>query len=134
LAPEIDRGHEGIAYLYGRTDGSTTVVIGAIRPAAQTTAGSFEVSAIAMARVVRAVSNMGLQLVGQAHSHPGAAFHSEGDEIGARIAYSGFVSLVAPDYGTHLPALSGSAVYFFDEGRFVDLPVEAVTIAPGALL
>src|SRR5258708_3715134 len=65
LYPEIERGHEGIAYLYGQTDGSTTVVLGAVRPAARTTPGSFEVSAIAMARVVRTVSNMGLQLVGQ---------------------------------------------------------------------
>jgi proteasome lid subunit RPN8/RPN11 len=134
LSPEIERGHEGIAYLYGQTDGSTTVVVGAIRPEARTTPGSFEVSAISMARIVRAVNNMGLQLVGQVHSHPDSAFHSEGDEIGARIAYRGFVSLVAPDYGSHLPSLSGAAVYFFDEGQFVELPSAALAVVPGALL
>ena len=133
LAPEIEKRHEGIAYLYGQTDGSTTVAVGAIRPVARTTAGSFEVSSIAMARVVRVVSDLGLQVVGQAHSHPHLAHHSDGDEEGARIAYQGFVSLVAPEYGRHLPSVDGCAVYFFDKGRFVDLPSHAVTIVPGAV-
>ena len=96
LAQDIDREHEGVAYLYGQSDGSTTVVVGAARPDARTTPGSFDVSAVAMARVMRAINNAGLQLVGQAHSHPGQAYHSEGDEIGARVAYQGFVSLVVP--------------------------------------
>jgi Prokaryotic homologs of the JAB domain len=133
LAPEIQRQHEGISYLYGQTDGSTTVVIGAIRPDARTTPGSFDVSAVAMARVVRAINNAGLQLVGQAHSHPGQAFHSEGDEIGARIAYEGFVSLVVPSYGGYLPSLSGSAAYFFHDGGFIELDSNALTVIPGAL-
>jgi proteasome lid subunit RPN8/RPN11 len=119
IAGAIELQHEGIAYLYGQTDGETTLVAGAIRPDASTTVGSFHVASTAMARIVRKVNDAGLQLVGQAHSHPGAAFHSGGDETGTKIAYNGFVSIVVPDYGVHLPSLERAAVYAFREGRFL---------------
>jgi proteasome lid subunit RPN8/RPN11 len=130
---EIQLGHEGVAYLFGQTDGATTVVLGAIRPEAETTPGSFNVSSAAVARVVRKISDLGLQLVGQTHSHPGGAFHSEGDEIGARIAYQGFISIVVPDYGRRLPAMDGSAVYFFRDGRFIQLGRNDVANIPRVL-
>jgi hypothetical protein len=133
LGPEIDCGHEGIAYFYGQTDGITTLIAGAIRPAARTTPGSFDVSAVAMARVVRKISDSGLQLVGQVHSHPGQAYHSEGDENGARIAYRGFVSIVLPDYGRCLPSLEGAAMYIFRDGSFTELHHDALTIVPQKL-
>jgi proteasome lid subunit RPN8/RPN11 len=66
-----------------------------------------------MARIVRSAANNGLQVVGQLHTHPGEAYHSDGDEYGARIAYSGYVSIVVPAYGRRLPALDGAAVFFF---------------------
>jgi hypothetical protein len=128
----ILRRHEGIAYLFGHTDGKTTVVLGAIRPEAHTTAGSFDVSAVAMARVVRKINDLGLQLVGQAHTHPGQAFHSEGDETGTHIAYGGFISIVVPDYGTKLPAIDKWAIYFFRDGGFTALTDDLVRIVPRA--
>jgi hypothetical protein len=133
LSDQIRHRHEGIAYLYGMTDGATTVAVGCARPMAHTTTGSFSVSSIAMARVVRAISNMGLCLVGQVHTHPEMAYHSEGDEIGARIAYQGYVSAVLPDYGEHLPSLEGSAFYFFHDGRFRDLEASALSVVPEVL-
>jgi hypothetical protein len=134
LAPETRQRHEGIAYLYGLTDGATTVVVGAARPQARTTRSSFAVSSVAMAEVLRAVDTAGLQLVGQAHSHPEVAYHSDGDDDGARIAYQGFVSIVLPRYAIELPSLAGSAAYFFHDQRFVELDLEAVTIVPERLL
>jgi proteasome lid subunit RPN8/RPN11 len=133
IAPAIESRHEGIAYLFGQTDGETTLVTGAIRPDAATTPGSFHVSSVAMARIVRRVNEAGLQLVGQAHSHPGAAFHSEGDETGARIAYKGFVSIVVPDYGVHLPSLERAAIYVFRDGRFFPVAQVALSIVPRSL-
>src|SRR5690606_31149598 len=50
--PEIRGGQEGIAYLLGQSDGTTTVALAAIRPKAQVTSGSFLVGAPAMAKVV----------------------------------------------------------------------------------
>lgn len=132
LAPEIKRGNEGIAYLLGQTDGITTVVIAAIRPQARTTRGSFAVEARAMALVVRAAVDRGLQVVGQVHTHPGEAYHSDGDNDGARIAFTGYVSIVLPDYGRQLPAFTGAATYFFQAGsRFIPMKSDAITVISG---
>lgn len=134
MEPEIEKGHEGIAYLLGQSDGTNTLAVAAIRPQAQTTRGSFAVGSPAMARVVRSAVDQGLQLVGQVHTHPGQAYHSEGDEDGARIAYSGYVSIVLPDYGRRLPDLDGAAVFMFraDTG-FVALNEPRITIVPARL-
>ena len=126
--------HEGIVYLLGHTDGETTVATTAIQPAAHTTHGSFNVSSVAMARVVRAAADHGLQVVAQVHSHPGEAYHSEGDVAGARIKYPGYVSIVLPDYGRQLPSLEGAAVYMCNPDRvFHQLGDGAIRTAPGYL-
>ena len=62
-------------------------------------------------KVVRAAVDRGLQVVGQVHTHPGDAYHSDGDNAGARIAFTGYVSIVLPDYGRDLPALTRAAAY-----------------------
>ena len=129
LAPEIRKVHEGISYLAGRTDGTTTLAVAAMRPDAGTTRGSFNVSAPAMARIVRAAASQGLQVVGQVHTHPGEAYHSDGDEDGARIAYTGYVSLVLPDYGRRLPAFDAAAVFMFRAPvGFVEIRLSSFTI------
>lgn len=50
LGPEIRNGQEGIVYLLGQSDGTTTMVIAVIRPEAQVTSDSFMVGAPAMAK------------------------------------------------------------------------------------
>lgn len=134
LEPEIRRGHEGVAYLLGQTDGTAALAVAAVRPEAMTTPGSFSVSAPAMAQVVRAAVKAGLQVVGQVHTHPGKAYHSDGDMDGARIVYRGFVSAVLPDYGRRLPRLDGAAVYMFrGEGGFMEIASDRIGIVPGRL-
>ncbi|HNP37743.1 MAG TPA: Mov34/MPN/PAD-1 family protein [Woeseiaceae bacterium] len=131
---ERRRHHEGIAYLLGQTDGTTTIVVAAIRPEATTTRGSFSVSAVAMAQVVRTATKAGLQVVGQVHTHPGEAYHSDGDVEGARIVYRGFVSIVLPDYGRWLPALDGAACYIFrGDAGFVEIALDNIGIVPARL-
>ncbi len=120
MEPEIKQGKEGI--------------VSVIRPRARTTRGSFSVSSPAMAQTVRTTVGFGLQVIGQAHTHPGGAYHSEGDEKGARIAYSGYVSVVFPDYGRHLPALDGAVAYSFRPcGEFVQIEPDRITIVPGRI-
>lgn len=132
LKTSIIVGHEGIAYLLGRTDGLVTLAVTAIRPFARTTRGSFEVGPISMAKVVRQAADRSLQVVGQVHTHPGDAFHSAGDVAGARIHYDGYVSLVLPNYGRRLPDLRGAATYFYREGPgFFRLGEDAVLVLPG---
>ena len=131
---EIKEGKEGIAYLLGQSDGTTTLVVSVIRPRSQTTQDSFSVSSPAMAQAVRTTVSFGLQVVGQAHTHPGEAYHSEGDENGARIAYSGYVSVVFPNYGRHLPALDGAAAYSFQPcSGFVPIEPDRITVVPGRI-
>jgi proteasome lid subunit RPN8/RPN11 len=132
MAPEIARGHEGVAYLLGLTNGVSTVIVGAIRPESYTTIGSFNVSSVAMARVVRAASNAGLQVVGQIHTHPRSAYHSGGDDDGARIAYDGYISIVVPNYGRELPSLRGAAIYVYRNHAFSPLGAKALKITNGA--
>ena len=134
IEPEILRGHEGVAYVLGQTDGATTLAVAAVRPQAATTCGSFSVSAPAMAQVVRTAVRAGLQVVGQVHTHPGKAYHSDGDIEGARVVYSGFVSVVLPDYGRRLPALDGAAVYMFrGKAGFAEIAPAHVGIVPGRM-
>lgn len=134
MEPEIRKGHEGIAYLLGQSDGTTTLIAAAIRPQARTTRGSFAVASPAMAQIVRSAVSLCLQVVGQVHTHPGKAYHSEGDEEGARIAYSGYVSIVLPDYGRRLPALDGAATYMFRAGsNFVSIDPDRIIIVPGQI-
>jgi hypothetical protein len=133
LNPEIRRGHEGIAYLVGRSDSIATLAIAAMRPDAQTTEGGFYVGTAAMAQIVRAAATRALQVVGQVHTHPRQAFHSGGDEEGAKIAYSGYVSLVLPDYGRHLPAFDQAALFMFRNGAFVEINPSDFSIIPGQL-
>ena len=127
---EITKGHEGICYLLGRTTGNTTLVISVIRPDAETTEGSFHVESVSMVKVVRVASRFGLQVVGQVHTHPELAYHSKGDVDGARIAYTGYVSMVLPNYGRQLPSLIGSATYIFERDEFVQLDSSEVVTVP----
>lgn len=132
LAPEIRAGQEGIAYLCGQTDGTTTVAVAAIRPQATVTHGSFAVSSPAVAKVIRAAVDLGLQVVGQVHTHPGDAYHSHGDEDGARIAFTGYVSIVLPEYGRNLPMLTRAAAYFYRASSgFEALDTSRVIVVPG---
>ena len=132
---EKAKGHEGVAYLFGRTDGRTTLAVAAMRPNVLTTRGSFDVSAASMATVVRTAARLSLQVVGQVHTHPGCAYHSDGDLTGMRIRYPGYVSIVVPDYGQHLPSLDGASILInSDVDQFADLDVDRVKILHGLIV
>ena len=135
LEPDLVKHHEGVLYLIGQTDGFTSVAVAGFRPRAQTTRGSFHVQVPAMREVVEAANGSGLQVVGQLHTHPGPAFHSDGDEVGARIRFSGFVSIVLPDYGTRLPSFEGAAIYMYGAGerRFIELRPADLVVLPASL-
>jgi len=129
IRTDLIRRHEGVCYLLGRIDGSTTRVDRAVRPDAVTTPGSFHVDSLAMAAVMRLAAQRQLQVVGQLHTHPGAAYHSEGDERGARIRYKGYVSIVLPDYGRRLPDFTGAAIFVNHPGAgFLPVPMQHVHI------
>jgi proteasome lid subunit RPN8/RPN11 len=135
LAPDTARGHEGIVYLLGQTDGFTSIALSVFRPQARTTQGSFNVDTGAMRLVIEAANAHGLQVVGQLHTHPGEAFHSEGDVAGALIRFGGFISIVLPEFGRHLPDFTAAAIYMFSgsDRRWVDLAATDVSVLPERL-
>jgi len=128
MKDDMEKNHEGVCYLLGLTSKSSTLAVSTVHPNAQTTRGSFDVDHISMSRVMRCAADTGLHVVGQAHTHPGAAYHSEGDVEGARIAYSGYVSLVFPEYGRWLPSCQGAACYVYHSNGFVELNTEYIKV------
>jgi proteasome lid subunit RPN8/RPN11 len=113
LSPARQKRHEGVAYLFGLTANGTTLAVTAFRPQAETTPGSFRVSAAAMAKAVRAAADSHLAVVAQVHTHPKIAYHSQGDIDGANIRYPGFASLVIPIYGDALPSLDRTDILIY---------------------
>jgi proteasome lid subunit RPN8/RPN11 len=123
------RRHEGIVYWVGRQCRGDWVVTTCVAPRAHTTPGSFRTSAGANAAVVTAINAAGLELVAQAHSHPGEFIdHSDGDSCGALMPYEGFVSIVVPNYGSEaLWPLTRCGVHRFESGKFHRLSTDEVT-------
>lgn len=121
LRPALDwyiaHEHEGVLYLFGSTDGVNTDIKALYAPRARTSWGSFKVAGPAMAEMIRAATDARMQVVGQLHTHPSVAYHSDGDFLGAQIRYPGYVSIVLPEYGNHLPQLQGMHAVVFDPDR-----------------
>ena len=119
------RGHEGIVYFVGLTDGTTTTALYAVLPGADATPGSVDVSASELGKIIRSASDAGLQVVGQLHTHPSLAYHSPGDLTGMRIRYPGYFSIVVPDYGAGLPSLRNSHTLMWAEDEYQEIEASA---------
>lgn len=57
------------------------------------------VSTETLFRLNRDLSESGLRLIAQVHSHPGEAYHSEADDRYAIVTAEGGLSLVVPNFG-----------------------------------
>ena len=104
LRGSVRRGHEGVVYFVGLTTGFTTLALSAMAPETDATAGSVDVSAVELGKVIRFAAMAELQVVGQLHTHPCDAYHSDGDLTGMRIRHPGYFSIVVPNYGAQLPS------------------------------
>jgi len=131
LAPANRRCHEGVALLLGKIEDGVGVAAHAVRPDAVTTRGSFHIPASEMAKVVALATRLRFAIIAQVHTHPGEAFHSEGDQEGANIRYNGFFSLVIPEYGRFLPNLRDSTLYVFSDAHGWQLLKDAPAVVDG---
>lgn len=124
----LDDQHEGIAYWAGVASAKAWVVTTVLVPEARTTAGSFETSVLANARVIQAVNASSLQLLAQVHGHPGKwVGHSKGDDIGAFMPYRGFYSVILPHYGRHgVEPLAQCGFHRFDGDAFHQLETSEI--------
>ena len=125
LRGNVQRGHEGIVYFVGLTTGSTTLALSSMAPKADATAGSVDVSALELGKVIRFAAMADLQVVGQLHTHPCGAYHSGGDLTGMKIRHPGYFSIVIPRYGAQLPSFKDAhTLMWTSEGfREVEKPV-----------
>ena len=123
-------GHEGIVYFVGLTNGRTTAALYAVRPEAHSTPRSVDVSAPQIGKIIRSASEAGLQVVGQLHTHPADAYHSDGDLVGMRIRHPGYFSVVLPGYGARLPSFRHSHTLMWTGDAFHEMrsPVELVDV------
>lgn len=93
------RPTEKVVYWAGikREDVFTALTV--IRPDARLTRGSFRTTPAANAEVIAFLSDRGLALVGQVHTHPGAwVDHSGGDDEDAFMPRENYISIVVPSY------------------------------------
>jgi hypothetical protein len=66
--------------------------------------------------LLRTLKELDVKLLAQIHSHPGAAFHSRGDDEHATSFHPGFLSIVVPELGRTQPTLETCAVHEYQEG------------------
>ena len=125
LLRSVRKGHEGIVYFIGLTTGCTTLALSASAPEVAATPGSVDVSAAELGKVIRFANMSELQVVGQLHTHPGGAYHSDGDLAGMRIRYPGYCSIVVPNYGIQLPSFRDSHTLMWTRKGFreVEQPI-----------
>ena len=130
LRTSTQRGHEGIVYFVGLTNGMTTTALYAMLPEVCSTSRSVDVSAPQIGKIIRSASEAGLQVVGQLHTHPADAYHSEGDLVGMRIRHPGYFSVVLPDYGAQLPTFRHSHILMWTKDGFreINTPVELIDV------
>ena len=91
LRESVQKGYEGIVYFVGLTTGVTTLALSAMSPKVSATPGSVDVSAPELGKISRFASLSGLQVVGQLHTHPRGAHHSDGDLCGDENTASGLL-------------------------------------------
>lgn len=131
LQSTLSRGHEGILYFGGFIHEHRTLALMVLIPDADTTRGSFTVSAASMAKVTNRACALNLEIVGQLHSHPGEAYHSDGDVDGATLVRPGYVSIVVPVYGRLLPSVEGSCLFSWEcTTGFVERDVRSIALIP----
>ncbi len=120
--------HEGIVYLGGVETPRGSVALVAIGPQATTTWGSFETHVDANMAVVSTLASLGITLVGQVHSHPGQwVDHSDGDDEGALVRFSGYWSIVVPQFARQgLLPLTRCGIHIYQDGQFRRLSDAAV--------
>lgn len=76
--------------------------------------------------LLRELARRDEKLLVQVHSHPGIAYHSDGDDAGAASFHEGFLSLVVPRYGRDVRHLQECAVFEFFRGSFVPVPPDSI--------
>jgi hypothetical protein len=93
------RGVECVVYLCGVPDGASGGRVAAVyHPVHTGSAVGYEVPVPELSKLNYWLHERGISVLVQAHTHPGAAFHSGTDDRWPTIETIGFLSLVVPSF------------------------------------
>ena len=113
-------GHEGICYWAGREEPGLTTMEAVLVPKASHSRFGVFVTESAFADVARRARAMGLGILAQVHSHPSRdTRHSDGDDDLVLMPFENMLSLVAPNYGRNLRAITDFSIHQFQDHRWV---------------
>jgi hypothetical protein len=109
--------------------GSADVVeafVPAQKPISSENGVGYFVSGETLFQINRALSETGLRLIAQVHSHPQEAYHSEADDRYAIVTFNGGLSLVVPNFGHAPPDPTSWAIYRLHDQDWLELDVNEV--------
>jgi hypothetical protein len=116
---------EGLVLWLGDIDADRAHVVRAVVPEQQAISNEngvgYFVSGETLFKLNQSLSESGLRLIAQIHSHPGEAYHSEADDRYAIVTADGGLSLVVPDFGRAPADPTMWAVYRLSNGRWQEL-------------
>ena len=112
---------EGLVFWGGCVSGAVTQITGLYVLGHEPQGGRVEVAAQESRWLVRQLRLRDEKLIAQVHSHPRAAFHSDGDDRLAASYHSGFLSIVVPYFGSDVESIDDCAVFEFNGTQFVQL-------------
>ena len=115
-----DGGHEGICFWAGLEGSDVTTLEAVIVPVAQHGPHGVFVSAVEFGNAAEQAHSMGLGILAQVHSHPGAdTRHSDGDDELVVMPFENMLSVVAPFYGRTVRSIRDFSVHQFQDHRWV---------------
>jgi proteasome lid subunit RPN8/RPN11 len=118
-------GCEGLVLWIGEvTEGQariTRAVVPDQKPIKSEDGVGYFVDANVLFELNQKLSETGLRLIAQVHSHPGEAYHSETDDRYAIVTADGGLSLVVPDFGKAPTDPTLWAVYRLNNGTWQEL-------------
>lgn len=132
-----DGDHEGIVFLAGREFGKFTILMSAVAPNARHSRGGVFCDPTDISAVQFAAREMGLGLLCQVHSHPGACTeHSAGDDELVLMPFEGMLSIVVPHFACFgMRPVENLGVHQLQDGRWVAVDPgsarEGITLARG---
>ncbi len=130
-----DSRHEGLVLWLGRTVGASTLVLAMIEPDADHGPQHVLCDERAVGDAARTAHAVGLGVVAQVHSHPGAdTRHSDGDDSLILMPFENMFSLVAARYGESSLLPPAAGLHQYQDGHWVQVAnCDAMIVTPGQL-
>jgi proteasome lid subunit RPN8/RPN11 len=110
------RSTECVVLWLARSNADDVIVQAVYRPQQEARADVFRIPPASMRTLLETLSEQGLMIAAQVHSHPFEAFHSKADDTWAIVRHVDALSLVLPEF-----ALKSSNASFLDDAKIFRL-------------